>query len=458
MPDYTFNRSITDYVKEGNPTEAYKYIIYGEGDYVLAKNGRTGKIEFEGEAGVDDTEVLRNVISSLTPGRTWKERIIVIADRLVLRDYVDIYDYTILELYTKVIASSDFASSRLFGMQGNHSEIRGGYIDLENKNAAGILVRGSYNTVRGTIVKNAGSTAVYVYIASHSKVCNVYTENCVPTAISAYQSPDTHLKDCTLINSGADKITDPAIYLNDADDSIVEGCYIDTTAQAGMQLRNSVNLRILKNHIVNTGTEGIVPTIVGDDTKHDHYIIADNVIENPGTHGINAFGNSHIIKRNIITGVSGTYSGIVLRNGNNSEVIGNYIEAPYGVTVLSDMAGALVVLNNVANCTTQGIRDNGVNTTVKHNIGYLTENSGTATFSGDGTTTDFLIGDHGLAITDPTMIVVKVTPISADAIAASPCVGYVDPTDNTKIRVKFASPPTSGTDNVQVIWEAQVVS
>ena len=87
-----------------------------------------------------------------------------------------------------------------------------------------------------------------------------------------------------------------------------------------------------------------------------------------------------------------------------------------------------------------------------------TENSGTATFSGDGSTTDFLIGDHGLAVTDPNRIVVKVTPISTDAIAASPCVGYVDPNDNTKIRVKFASAPASGTDNVKIAWKAEVIS
>jgi len=84
------------------------------------------------------------------------------------------------------------------------------------------------------------------------------------------------------------------------------------------------------------------------------------------------------------------------------------------------------------------------------------KNSGVATFSGDGSATDFEIGAHGLATTDPEKIVVKVTPVSDDAIAASPCVGYVDPADNTKIRVKFASAPASGTDNVKIKWYAWV--
>jgi len=85
-------------------------------------------------------------------------------------------------------------------------------------------------------------------------------------------------------------------------------------------------------------------------------------------------------------------------------------------------------------------------------------NSGTATFSGDGTTTDFEIGAHGLVITDPSKIAVKVTPVSSDAIAASPCVGYVDPADNTKIRVKFSSAPASGSENVKIVWYAEVIS
>ncbi|RLF93482.1 hypothetical protein DRN52_06425 [Thermococci archaeon] len=90
--------------------------------------------------------------------------------------------------------------------------------------------------------------------------------------------------------------------------------------------------------------------------------------------------------------------------------------------------------------------------------GWFTKNSGTATFSGDGTTTDFEIGAHGLVTTDPSKIAVKITPVSSDAIAASPCVGYVDPADNTKIRVKFASAPASGSNNVQIVWHAEVIS
>ena len=92
------------------------------------------------------------------------------------------------------------------------------------------------------------------------------------------------------------------------------------------------------------------------------------------------------------------------------------------------------------------------------NANHKYYNSGVATFSGDGVAKVFEIGAHGLVTTDPSKIAVRVTPASSDAIAASPCVGYVDPVDNTKIKVKFSSPPDSGANNVQIVWHAEVVS
>jgi len=128
----------------------------------------------------------------------------------------------------------------------------------------------------------------------------------------------------------------------------------------------------------------------------------------------------------------------------------------YGIKVINGADG------RISNCIVYSNVSGGVSVPdgikVEKIIGYATENWGSKTFSGDGTTADFEIGAHGLAITDPSKIVVKVSPASSDAIAASPCVGYVDPADNTKIRVKFASAPASGANNVQIVWEAQVVS
>ena len=100
---------------------------------------------------------------------------------------------------------------------------------------------------------------------------------------------------------------------------------------------------------------------------------------------------------------------------------------------------------------------------IKNNIGYRTENSGIATLSGDGSTTEFVLGEHGLdvEVTDPSKVIVNCTPASPDAIAASPVVCYLSDEDGDgvyeSIRAKFASAPPSGTDNVKVVWEVEYI-
>ncbi len=75
------------------------------------------------------------------------------------------------------------------------------------------------------------------------------------------------------------------------------------------------------------------------------------------------------------------------------------------------------------------------------------KNSGKATFSGDGSTTQFSIA-HGLA-SAPSKVVV--TPCSADASGSF----YVT-VDDTYIYVNYATAPAAGTDNVCLYWEAEI--
>ena len=84
---------------------------------------------------------------------------------------------------------------------------------------------------------------------------------------------------------------------------------------------------------------------------------------------------------------------------------------------------------------------------IRRNIGYTTENSGTATFSGDGTTTQFSIA-HGLVST-PTKVLV--TPMSSDAAS-----DFYVTADDTNIYINYKSAPPSGTDNLKFSWYAEV--
>ena len=167
--------------------------------------------------------------------------------------------------------------------------------------------------------------------------------------------------------------------------------------------------------------------------------------------------------------IRGATAPAIIEIGSSGEGYEIYNVGFLGLNPDNTLTECYAIKTNGIPCILKQVRFSGTNYTPVNNISKVHaigirigvakfENSGTATFSGDGTTTDFEIGAHGLVITDPSKIVVKVTPVSSDAIAASPCVGYVDPADNTKIRVKFSSAPASGSENVKIVWYAEVIS
>jgi len=75
------------------------------------------------------------------------------------------------------------------------------------------------------------------------------------------------------------------------------------------------------------------------------------------------------------------------------------------------------------------------------------ENSGTATFSGDGSTTQFSIA-HDL-ISEPSKV--QVTPMTEDAAG-----DFYVTKDATNIYVNYLSAPPSGSNNVKLSWYAEV--
>jgi len=87
--------------------------------------------------------------------------------------------------------------------------------------------------------------------------------------------------------------------------------------------------------------------------------------------------------------------------------------------------------------------------------------SGLGTVNGDGSTTDFALATHDLRpeVTDPSKFLVNVNPVSSDAIAGSPCSGYLSDENSDgvyeTIRVKFTNAPPPGTGNVKVAWEVR---
>jgi len=166
--------------------------------------------------------------------------------------------------------------------------------------------------------------------------------------------------------------------------------------------------------------------------------------------GINLRGDAEGGCTNILI-LGNTLKTIQLVGGDKIIIIANkFISGGSGVTYATTVpTNVLVQQNDFIDASATVHADILAEPTniIRRNIGYTTENSGTATFSGDGTTTQFSIA-HGLVST-PTKVLV--TPMTADAAS-----DFYVTTDDTNIYINYKSAPPSGTDNLKFSWYAEV--
>jgi len=92
-----------------------------------------------------------------------------------------------------------------------------------------------------------------------------------------------------------------------------------------------------------------------------------------------------------------------------------------------------------------GIVDNVGSAIIRDNIGYVTENYGSETFSGNDSDVDFTFA-HGLA-SAPTHV--EISPTTDDAAG-----DWKWSADATNITITYMTAPASGTDNVKFSWRA----
>jgi len=201
----------------------------------------------------------------------------------------------------------------------------------------------------------------------------------------------------------------------------------------------------------------------------DYPFIAWNTIKGNDGHGIHIGCTSAIIIGNEIEGnsmnglviESSSHDGIISNNIHNNDgdaiylksairirVIGNLIQSNtgYGMNMVSPTTDVVIVGNTFHNNTSGHFYNDGTGIIIKHNIGC--ENSGTAIFLGDGTTTSFNIA-HDLSL-KPTKV--RVSPASPDAEGV-----YTSryDADATNIVAKFKTAPPSPTvedSNSGTVW------
>jgi hypothetical protein len=207
---------------------------------------------------------------------------------------------------------------------------------------------------------------------------------------------------------------------------------IYSSLHEGLQIYNANHIIITRNRIIGNGYDGIFIN-----TNCNHITVQDNMILN-NNQGNNPTNNS----------------GIDIYNSTNILIIGNISTdnqatktQKYGIKLAGTTDNCIIIGNNVIGNTVGGITVTGTANIIKSNKGYITENSGRAIFSGNGTQTTFTI-PHGLVAT-PTSY--RVEAASSDAKGDK----YVT-ADATNLYVTFATAPPAGTNNVVLVWQAEV--
>ena len=390
------------------PPEPYSYEIYKEGGLIKAKNGRTGQVEFKD---TDAATVIQRAIDALpTGGKIFiKNGTYLITKTL---DFSSVGRGAVLEgesMYKAILKLADGANVDII----KHDPAEETYF-FEIRNLR----------IYGNRAKNTSGRGIVLGIHLHDvQMDRVFVEEtpeaCMVTgSFWGYRISKCIFERSNTAEYAVDIRGDSGAFIhcrfgnhpNAKANLLVEARYVDIIA-CEFETGGEVGLWITTPYV----------RVIGGYTR-DNSQKANNTY--PGMR-IGAAGNAVVI-------------GHVFRGGNQER---------FGLEIVTDSPNNVIIGNWFFDHVTAPISDHGINTIIKYNRGYVTENSGTATFSGDGTTTTFTIA-HGLVST-PTTYYVEAA--SADAAGDK----YVT-ADDTNLTVTFATAPPSGTDNVVLKWEAKV--
>lgn len=257
------------------------------------------------------------------------------------------------------------------------------------------------------------------------------------------------------------------IYILDniIEDSVLHGIHTDNNSFC-----------VIRGNIINNSTEdGIRLT-----NTSDHCLVADNIVNDNDQYGItimdsnyctvtgnvvkdSATANSNGIQLevsatsacdfntvvgNTVLMQTSVYGGINLEKAASNTIVGNNVtgSAAYGVRENGTGVDLNLIQSNYLSGTTAGVIVVGANTIVKDNIGYLSENSATASLLSGQTT---LAVAHGLAAT-PTVINIAFREQGDNDYGR----WWVSTIGATNFTLNVTGDP--GSSNLDFAWEAKV--
>ena len=403
-----------------HPAEPLSYIILQEDGLVKAKNGLTGKIDF---SGTDAASVIQQALNALTPNRTWKEKVVLKGD-FSLTVPLNVPAYTILDIQGRLQAKGINAIQ--ININGTSYvpfvDILNGIIDgVDASGGTGISSKGHYCNFVNLDIRNFYVGLSLGWTSAYSCGDNLISRvNCHNNRYEGVliQSNDN------MINFLTSYQNETGLRLNGQGGLLASNVHLWGNTDNGLSITSSINDYFLNLESENNANYGI---LIGSGVGN---------VTNEKFVNVWVWGNGGATNKGVGLGAASPYSvnDVVFIGGKIDKALEkwNYVNR--------------VFIRNVdlKDCTVISGFASGE---IRYCKGYVTENSGTVTFSGNGTQTQFTIA-HGLAGT-PTSV--SVTPASNDAKGTF----YVT-VDATNIYVNYATAPPAGTNNVVLYWSASM--
>ena len=421
-----------------NPQMPYSYEISVENGVVKAKNGSTGQIEFSGS---DAATVIQSAINALTSG----------GKIFIKRGYYYLSSsLTIPSGAHPIILEGEGYSTQLKSQLGAEVvtlTINGRYSEIRNI----LLYAQTSGDPHGIVLGN---------IDGYLKVVDCWLIG-FRYGIWQYHGDSRYWIERNYFSNGKHAI------ILEGKEAVVCQNFFTSLEWNGIKARRANKLIIAENTFIdvntNLETSGCI-NIESGSTNTENVIIEGNKItwtENPSatTNGILLQGSNEdtsvigvTIQNNILDG--GSYSNInalIYLHGYNSTtynvekitIAGNVLRnAKYGIitTYSKDVNVYGNILENMSG--SPYLNGGGSNYKVHHNIGYVTENSGTATIPAGSTSVTV---SHGLADTPSKVLV---TPIGDPGDRF-----WVANVGSSSFDIVVATAPSADTD---FYWQAEL--
>ncbi|MCD6434020.1 MAG: hypothetical protein J7L14_00205 [Candidatus Diapherotrites archaeon] len=482
------------------PPDACDYIIYREGDYIIAKNGKAGEEEFKD---TDWGKIVNSIVSKTggnvtiftknngseytfsTPVEFTADKVKLLSDGAVVRWTIQDTSTIPIKIYGNdlEIAGFDFRGMYWAGIYVNYMTLTkySGIKIHDNKFSGWGGLEGGFSI--GAYVTVAGCDDVWIY----RNYFDINDDAVQVTRGNGFDCENVYIYDNIIKNScievGGWSI-DVESYIKNV--TVSNNKLLTENYRAYIRVSTGIkNVEICNNKIVNnTDTIESAGVYVYNnnygqthDIKIENVSIHDNYIKHYGIVAVEVAAEEYRSVRNVkiynntFAGTLNASSIIIEANGtvdnveiyNNKMAYDNYIVDIRALeTRGSGVLGRVILRHNelqfLSSSSYKGFRIAltpselsvyGNTYTDENGNKYFDEYSLTAKFSGDGTTTTFNVPHkvltppyHPLMASD---LVAHITPMTADAAADA----YVSEISDTYVTITFKNAPPSGTDNVK---------